>query len=135
MHAFVTYCSARKRSDEGLLPAIRRYQSSRIDRVYAAALQLGMAFFILSGEFGLLSPLQSIPWYDHLLKPDEVLALTDRVEAQIRRAEIARLVYFTQSLAAAPDVIPYHDVMVGACSRARTDYLVVELDYVYQQGA
>jgi len=127
MQAFCTYCSRDKIAEPGDLPAIRRYQDSRIEKVYAAASKLGLEFYILSGEFGLLHPQQPIQWYDHLLKPEEVSSLADRVAGQLRDYRITGLVYFTESFAQDPNAIPYHDAIVAACSRTRLPMLVIDL--------
>ena len=127
MHAFCTYCSRDKNDEPDRIPAIRRYQDSRIEKVYAAASKLGLEFYILSGEFGLLPPQQPIPWYDHLLEPEEVCNLADRVAGQLRDYRITGLVYFTESFAQDPHVIPYHDAIIAACSRTKLPMLVIEL--------
>ncbi len=125
--AFCTYCSAHKADDPGEIPAIRRYQSVRIEAVFSVARRLGVAFYILSGEFGLLPPEQPIPWYDHLLSPEEVSQLAGCLTEQISRFGLTGLVYFTQGLAREPMVVPYHDTLVAACGRARIPLVVVEL--------
>ena len=126
MQAFCTYCSRDKSTEPGDLPAIRRYQSARIEKVYAAACQLGLGFYILSGKFGLLVPHHPIPWYDHLLAPEEASYLADRIADQIREYGITGLVYFTSSFDRDPNVIPYHDALVAACSRTSRPVLVIE---------
>ena len=128
MQAFCTYCSRDKSDEPGNIPAIRRYLDTRIEKVYNAASQLGLGFYILSGKFGLLSPQEPIPWYDHLLRPEEVSSLADRIVKQIREYEINRVVYFTKSFAQDPNVIPYHDAIVAACSRTSQPILVIELE-------
>ena len=60
MYAFCTYCSADKSNAPNRVPAIQCYQSSRIRNVYAAARLLGVGFYVLSGEFGLLTADQPI---------------------------------------------------------------------------
>lgn len=128
MQAFCTYCSRDKSNEPGNIPAIRRYLDARIEKVYNAASQLGLGFYILSGEFGLLSPQEPIPWYDHLLRPEEVSSLADRITEQIQKYEITSLVYFTNSSVRDPNVIPYHDAIVAACSRIFRPLLVIELE-------
>jgi hypothetical protein len=128
MYTFCTYCSASKSHEEGEISAIRRYQSLRIKTVHAAASSLGLGFHILSGEYGLLSPEHPIPWYDHLLRPEEVGQLVERVAEQIDECQISSLVYFTNSLAKEPTVVPYHNVIVAACSLTGRPFIVVEID-------
>ncbi len=127
MHAFCTYCSKDKSDEPGDIPAIRRYKSARIDNVYAAACKLGVGFYILSGEFGLIPPEQPIPCYDHLLQADQVSHLAGLVAGQIKQHGITGLVYFTQPLAQEPNVVPYHDTLAAACSQAAVALHVIEL--------
>ena len=128
MQAFCTYCSRDKSDADGNISAIQRYLSNRIERVYAAASQLGIGFYILSGEYGLLNPQQPIPWYDHLLQPEEVSSLANQIATQIQEAEITGIVYFTNSFDQDPNVVPYHDAIASACSRTSRQLLVVEVD-------
>jgi len=127
MRAFCTYCSRHKRTDPGLLPASQRYQSTRIDAVYASARLVGAPFFILSGEFGLLAAEQPIPWYDHLLTSAEAPALAVKLATQLREAALAGLVYFTEPLGETPIVQPYHDALMAAC--AQLSLPVLTMDY------
>ncbi|MGH7600908.1 MAG: hypothetical protein ACREOI_31505, partial [bacterium] len=78
MTAFCTYCSALKSQAPGNIPAMQRYQSLRIRKVCQAAMELGLEFYILSGEFGLIPSQQPIPFYDHLLRPEEVPVMVER---------------------------------------------------------
>jgi len=123
-----TYCSRDKSADPGEIPAIRRYKSARIADVYAAAHKLGVGFYILSGEFGLIPPERPIPWYDHLLKAEEVSQLVGIVAGQIKQYGIAGLAYFTQPLAQEPNVVPYHDTLAAACSRTGATFCVIEME-------
>ena len=128
MSVFCTYCSKSKSSDPGTIPAICRYNSERIRRVYAAACSLNLRFFILSGKFGLIEPQHCIPDYDHLLRSDEVSAFADRVIRQINEHGIDGFVYFTKPLASNPDLLRYHDALVAACRSSSRAFFVVELE-------
>ena len=127
MHTFCTYCSAAKSLEEGDIPAIQRYLDPRIHNVHEAASTLGLDFYILSGEYGLIPPDEPIPWYDHLLQTGEVDELVERMAAQIRQHNIEGIVYFTNSTSSDRSLIPYRDAIVAACSRASCPYLVVEV--------
>lgn len=116
--AYCTYCSGRKRSDAGVLPAIERYDSERISRVEAAARAVGCRFYILSGEFGLLAPETPIPWYDHRLAAHEVEAVARQVAGQIIELGIGHLTYFTVAIEDEADVRPYLDAITGGCQHA-----------------
>ena len=128
MHAFCTYCSAAKSSAGGEIPAIQRYLDSRIHKVCEAAALLGLEFYILSGEFGLIPPDRPIPWYDHLLLPDEVDDLVERMVAQIRRNKVDGITYFTNALDADPNLLPYHSAIVSACNLADRPCFIVEVE-------
>ncbi len=128
MYAFCTYCSKDKSDAPDEIPAIQRYLSARINAVHDAAQRLGLSFFILSGEYGLIPPDQLLPWYDHLLLNTEVPALASRAVEQIARHGVTRLVYFSESFARDPQLVPYHTVLVEACSRAGVPIFVVEID-------
>ncbi|MCI0695786.1 hypothetical protein L0337_27750 [candidate division KSB1 bacterium] len=127
MNAFCTYCSALKSMAPGNIPAIKRYQSLRIRKVCQAATELGLEFYILSGEFGLISPHQPIPFYDHLLRPEEVLVMVERVAKQLHEYGVAGLVYFTQPLTSSRELLPYYEVIKSACLRAALPFFVVEV--------
>jgi tetratricopeptide (TPR) repeat protein len=126
--AFCTYCSATKSHESGEIPAIRRYQGSRISKVYDAARALGFEFRVLSGEYGLVGPDQTIPYYDHLLTQPEVPALAAVVARQIVKGGITAFVYFTKPLATNPKVVPYHDALVAACRQTSASLFVVQLE-------
>ena len=81
MVLFATYCSAEKDGASGDLPAIKRYTSDRILGVAAAARGAEARFGILSGQFGLISADHPLPYYDHLLQPDEI---TERAASAAR---------------------------------------------------
>ena len=82
--AYCTYCSRDKRKDPRLLQAIERYDNDRIRAAHKQALNDGVEFLILSGEYGVVSPSNHIPYYDHLLKREEVGALIERVTVQLQ---------------------------------------------------
>ncbi len=127
MFAFCTYCSRDKTETSGSIPAIERYLGARIQSVYAASASLGVDFYILSGEFGLLPPQQPIPWYDHRLEPEEVGPLVDRLCGQLASFGISGLVYFTRSFTEDPGARPYYDALIEACRRMGRPFLKIEL--------
>lgn len=127
MTALCTYCCATKSRTSGEIPAIQRYRSCRIERVYQASCAIGLPFRILSGEYGLVSPERPIPDYDHLLRPAEVPALAQLVAQQIRAEGITGFLYFTKPLAASPNLGPYQDVLAAACQDTSTSLCVVLL--------
>lgn len=128
MYIFCTYCSRDKSDEPNFIPAVQRYQSQRINRVYAAASQVGLEFFILSGEFGLLSAQQPIPWYDHLLLPEEVDTLAARMAQQIQDHGISGIVYFTRSSTQDPNVQSYRNAIIAACKQTSQPLFIIEQD-------
>ncbi len=123
-----TYCSAEKNPAEEPLPAIDRYVSERIDSVFQQAKESENQMMILSGKFGLLRPGDPIPWYDHLLLPDEVEVMIEIVAGQIKAYGITELEYHTAPLNIAPLVKPYYDTIRMACVKGGARMTVVELD-------
>ena len=113
----VTTCSAEKDTSPGLLPAIERYQHPRIQWVYLESRRLSRPMLILSGEFGLLEPLDPIPWYDHALQMAEVNDLLPSIEQKLSTLQAERLIFYARP-ASEPGWAPYHAALEGACSRA-----------------
>ena len=70
-------CSQRKRSTQGLLPALERYNGpayqvlNKFLRVHPSQAQL-LDVYILSAEFGLIPSVQRISDYDHRMTPQRV---------------------------------------------------------------
>lgn len=129
MTVFSTYCSAEKETTDSPLPAIQRYRSDRIKRIYSAALTCGAGFFILSGEFGLLKPNELIPYYDHLLISDEIEAHSFKVAEQIRQHGITQIIFFTSPVAVDEKLEPYHASLRLACQKASINLSFVEIDF------
>jgi hypothetical protein len=80
MRLLILACSATKRHDAGLLPAIERYDGPnyRTLRRFVADHPAGceaLDVFILSGELGLLRGHTAIPDYDRRMDTRRVLAL------------------------------------------------------------
>ena len=124
---FCTYCSANKDRTPGLLPALERYRSSRIRRVAGAASLARVRFLVLSGRFGLLSPDEPIPWYDHLLEPSEVDELARLAASQLSQAGATLVRYFTESLDN-PKLAPYAEVVrkAGVISGTLVEFVEFE---------
>lgn len=112
--AFCTYCSKNKRKSSSLLPAAERYLSRRIEYVHQLARDADAEFLILSGEYGLLLAGDKIPDYDHLLRPDEVEEMVQRVRIQIREKQINQIKFFTASSDDQPAVQSYWAVLEKA---------------------
>jgi hypothetical protein len=93
--AYVTYCSAPKREDAEDLPAVERYLSERIASVDRSAAQEGALFLILSGTYGLIERDHPLPWYDHLLAPEEVAPMSERAVSRLASLDLSSVVWFT----------------------------------------
>ncbi len=78
-------------------------------------------FLILSGEYGVLDSDEPIPWYDHLLKPEEVEELVTRVVKQLSGLPLDGIIYHTAPLQAGSPVRPYFEVISAACARTGLD--------------
>lgn len=107
-----------------MLPAVQRYISQRVDGLYVLARQRDEAFYILSGEYGLLGPEAMIPWYDHLLLDKEVAALVPRVAASLASEGVSELVYCTADIALVAAVAPYLELIQRACTQAEIELTV-----------
>ena len=108
---YATYCSAPKRRDPGLLPAVERYRSARIAEIDRRAAESGARFLILSGSFGLLDRHTPIPWYDHLLAPEEIPEMASRAEDWLRLERISEVVWYSVDPAVDPNVSRYGTVL------------------------
>ena len=123
-----TYCSAPKRSTPGLLPAVERYLSTRIDDLHRRCQDDGQLLLILSGRYGLLRAVDPIPWYDQLLLPDDVPEMVARLTTQLAALAVGRIEYHTAPLSIAPAVAPYLRALQTACKQAGVTLEVCELD-------
>ena len=114
--AICTTCSERKRrTPETPIPAAQRYSSRRIRHVLAVAQRRRLPVLILSGRYGLLSPRRRIPWYDRPLAAEDVPALANKLERQLRRLRLDALELWARP-ASTPGWQPYHDALRVACA-------------------
>lgn len=127
MYALCTYCSKHKSETPGHAPAIERYLDERIHKVCEAAKLLGLDFYILSGEYGLIPPDQPIPWYDRLLRPDEVERLAERMADQIRQYGVEGIIYLTNPVSEDGRLVPYRAAMLAACRLVSCPCTVVQV--------
>jgi len=116
MLLFATYCSADKDGASGDLPAVERYRSDRIQGVYAGAQSAQARFGILSGRFGLIAHDHPIPYYDHLLKRDEVEEMVSRVQHTLSAWEVTEVRWFSVAFEMDPNVAQYRQVMERAAT-------------------
>lgn len=118
MKIICTYCSGLKSEDGGLLPAVERYLSDRIVGLGLEADENYIEFMILSGEYGLIDRQYPLPYYDHLLQPDEVVKLSHKVASTLCMAGVKEVVYHTAAPELYSAVRPYLAVMESACEKA-----------------
>lgn len=119
---YATYCAADKRADPEPLPAIERYESTRIVGVHRMAESAGAQFGILSGEFGLLPPSAPIPYYDRLLAAEDVSLMAERVAETLTAWAITEVRWFSVAFEMDPHVTRYRDAMAGAADRAGASF-------------
>ncbi len=109
-----TICSRDKDQREGLLPAIERYNSPRIDQVFSLAREGGHAFAILSGKYGLLFPKTPIPYYDKLLKKEDIEEVGARAALCLKENDFRSVILLLPDPAIDPNVVPYIETMKRA---------------------
>ena len=122
MVLFATYCSAEKDGAIGEIPAIDRYQSDRISGVYAAAKSADAQFGILSGQYGLISAEQPLPYYDHLLQVDQIAAMAEKTKDRLVEWEVTEVQWFSVAFEMDPNVRRYQRVMEKAAEQAGIDF-------------
>ena len=124
---YCTYCSAPKSDAPGDVPAVERYQSQRIRSLADAAGREGCPMWIVSGRYGLLAPSEPIPWYDTLLKDEDVSGLVTACVETLSASGVKALVYSTACVNLAPEVAPYLRLVRLACEGAGVALEVVTL--------
>lgn len=121
MDCVVTICCKEKQMSPEPLPAHQRYLSRRIDFVAEEAVRLGLPFFIFSGKYGLLAPQDPIPYYDLLLKADQVPSMAAVLGEQLRRRDLQAL-RFHGWPEDTPGWAAYHEALRQGCSLAGVAY-------------
>ncbi len=108
-------CSRAKALIERPIPARQRYQGSHIALVEKEARKSHQSFFILSGVYGLVAANEEVPYYDHLLSPEEVPVLAEKMTQQIRMWSIDEIHFFTKTK---PRWMPYTTALQAAAQAA-----------------
>ncbi len=124
MKIYCTTCCKEKQQQPGEMPALDRYLDDRIKNIYNLAVKDGFPFRILSGEYGLLLPESSIPWYDKKLELNEVEILLPVVTTQLKQEKISEIYFYIKNPAEYPDWKPYRDVLKLGCEREGIDLIV-----------
>jgi len=111
----ITTCTAEKRRDPGLLPAVERYTGPHVAVAAARARVLSRSLWFVSGAFGLISGDTPIPWYDHALRDDEVPGWVEAAVSVLRGRE--DVVFLAREIGV-PGWRPYHRLVGDAAERA-----------------
>jgi hypothetical protein len=119
--AYVTYCSAPKRENREPLPAIERYLSERILSVDQLARENGALFLILSGTYGLIERDAPLPYYDHLLAPEEIEPMSRLAIESLQKYGVTAIVWFTVDPNLDPFVTRYARVLEIAAAHLDLD--------------
>lgn len=92
MRLLILSCSATKRSDLGLLPALSRYDGVAFRVLRNAMREIAddrhPRVRILSAAFGLIAADTPIPWYDRKMNPARAAAFQPQVQAALHAALI-----------------------------------------------
>ncbi len=115
---YVTYCSKEKLTTPGLLPAVERYKSERINQVARLARQAQSDFAILSGKFGLIDQRREIAYYDQLLTADRVEEIIPRSVDFLQQQQSDRVLFYSRSVSTYPQLQPYHRAIQLICQQA-----------------
>jgi len=111
------------------MPAIRRYLSGRIRRIYQKSRTDRVKFRILSGKFGLLAPYHKIPFYDHALLPEEVSQISEIVQTQLARLQVTKVVFFAKNPQKYADWEPYYHSLYLPCIALGIDFTFAEITH------
>jgi hypothetical protein len=88
MRLLILSCSATKRTDPGLLPALARYDGPAYRVLRKALRELAQDVHplvaILSAEFGLIDSDTPIPWYDRRMDATRAAALAPLVKRKLQ---------------------------------------------------
>lgn len=90
LRLLILSCSKTKRSDQGLLPALKRYDGppfrvmNKFIRVCSSQVQLP-DIYILSAQFELISADKPIPYYNHRITPQRVEELQQPTLSELKQ--------------------------------------------------
>ena len=122
--AVCSICSKKKSEVDGLLPAGQRYLGTHIARAAEFAAQMKLPLYVMSGRYGFISVQELIPHYEHLLVPQEVLALSFKVYRQLRSLGIKEIHFFTKKKAS---WAPYREALEPATQTLGIRLIIHEL--------
>ena len=114
---YVTYCSKKKDTKEGSIPAIERYDSDRIRWVFNLSDKDKVDFAILSGVLGLVTPNEKIPYYDHKMNEDDVERIAKLIKLFLNEEKYEKIVYFTENPHSEPVLKNYYKSLKRAIDK------------------
>ncbi|WP_153550472.1 DUF6884 domain-containing protein [Candidatus Nanohalobium constans] len=120
MRLHITYCSKDKKTGKGEIPAIERYDSSRIREVKELADRKEKDFAILSGKYGLIPSEKPIPEYDKLLRKEDIERLLPEVKKFLKMKKPEKVIYHTKKVEGKRK--PYFELIKESCKVEETDF-------------
>jgi len=102
-----TICCREKDRSEGVLPAIRRYKSKRIEAVAGLARDAGLPLAILSGKYGLIYADEPIPYYDKLMGEGDLGEIIAANINFLEKNNVGKVIFLCPDPAIDPHVQPY----------------------------
>ena len=122
-----TICCREKVRGEDPLPAIERYRSRRIQKIFRLAEKAGLEFAILSGKFGLLSPDEPISYYDQLLIEADISSISDRIAIFLKEHSIRKILFLLPDPKTDSKLRPYIESMRQGSRNAE---VLIRIQYV-----
>ena len=129
MNVYCTICCRKKNPNPNPMQAVERYISKRIRSVYEFSQYHDAGFRILSGKYGLLRPVDRIPWYDKKLEFSDIPQVKEIVKQQIIEQGITEITFFSMDPDTYLDWQPYFELIRSACFEVHISFNVVLLEY------
>lgn len=125
MKLHATYCSKDKKKEDGKIPAVQRYSSDRIQKIFQTAKKKDEKFAILSGKYGLLKAGEKIPYYDKLLRKQDIEKLVPKVRKFLREEKISEVIYHTKKVEG--QRVPYFQLIKKSCGKEDVNFQIREI--------
>lgn len=123
MKHYCTTCCPEKSKEGSPIASIDRYLSPRIQAVYQKSKKEDVSMLIFSGKYGFIKPETKIPWYDKILKEEEVDKNTSKWTKQLLRYRVSALTCFLKPRSE-EGWNAYHQAIKAACRDAKIKLLV-----------
>ena len=105
--AYISLVEGISQKETASLPALERYQGSHLHEVYQNARRDQAAFFVFSGEFGLVEPDFPVPADERPLMVDDLTSMTQCVAEKLCDEGIKRVVLHTPPASKSAWVLMY----------------------------